>query len=122
MVTRLCELENVEIVACRALEVSFFVDGRDVTAPAGLAALQSRSYDGADSNGADIRGGAFGSEFVLVGDDFSLRQRHGQDTLQGLGRRILFLDVELTAPNLWVYFVADALKRGVLGGEYPKDR
>lgn len=138
MVTRLCELENVEIVACRALEVSFFVDGRDVTAPAGLAALQQqigKTHDGAVGNGVvDVRGGAFGSEVVLVGhrEDDALfskppRQRRHvpQDTLllaEASGRRTLFLDVELTAPNLWVYFVADALKRGVLGGEYPKDR
>ena len=113
MVTRLCELENVEIVACRALEVSFFVDGRDVTAPAGLAALQQqigKTHDSAVGNGVvDVRGGAFGSEVVLVGhqdddDIFSKppRQRRHvpQDKLllaEASGRRTLFLDVELTA-------------------------
>ena len=68
---------------------------------------------------ADARGGAFGSEFILV-DSEDLHSRRSEAGASS--RRILFLDIEATDRSLWCYFVADAVKRDVLGGEYPRDR
>ena len=142
MASRLTELENVQIVPCRGLRVAFFVDGVDVTAPAGYkpqcsplddddddddgGGNDTENYGGTATIGGgggsggsvcDPRGGAFGSEYILV--DFSAPQQQSQGQRYALsrdgGRRALFLDIEVTARKLWCYFVADAVKRGVLG-------
>jgi hypothetical protein len=125
----LCELESVEVVACSALQVAFTVDGIDVTAPPGYApeppAVRCGAEGGAGAAAAaaaaaaalcsvqcDPRGGAFGSEFIVVPDPAGERRTGtgGGGAGGGAGRLLLYLDVDLAAPKLWLWFVADAVR------------
>ena len=102
----LSNAEFVSLFAClSATQVCFYVDGVDVTAPPGSeSAAEGRVV-------ADPRGGAFGSEFIV------------EHALNSAGDRTrLLLDVEAAPRRLWLWFVADALKREVLGGEWPREK
>ena len=132
MVQQLMELEHVEVVACRGLRVAFLVDGVDVTAPSATASSPSfpspSSYAApamagvADGLG-DPRGGAFGSDALLLPPDPAVPGggvASGNGTAEG-ARRVLLVDVAQGSPRLWLNAVVMALRKGVLGGGCPRD-